>query len=67
METQWEKISELERRIGAQDKSVLIEFIELLCEKKLLEGFMLEALCDATYNNRTKLWNSLHEFAKTKE
>ncbi|KKL06851.1 hypothetical protein LCGC14_2591920 [marine sediment metagenome] len=69
IKTHWKQISKIEAIIGTGDPTYLHEFIDLLAKHKLLTEYMLEALCDATHSreDRTKVFDLLHEFAGNKE
>ena len=65
--TCWGKIKILEESINKDSGGeILKEFIDALSKEKLLNEFMLSALCYTTVNKdiSNKMWSLLHEFAE---
>lgn len=63
--TYWPEIAGLEARIASGDPAPLIEFIQLLGERGLLDAGMLHGLIDTSADNQAirKRWSGLHEMA----
>ncbi len=65
VKTYWKEISDLNDIINNNDPVRICEFIDILAKNKLLTGYMMAALCEATHCNKEieEAFDLLHEFA----